>query len=137
MSEGRLESQFRQNQERGMALLDKLVDVAQPGTVYGAPVTVGEHTVITASEVSVGMGFGWGGGSKAKPELAQGEAESDIGAGGGGGGGGSSGRPVAVIKIGPQGVEVTPVIDMTKIGLALLTTLGTMALTLGRMRRGR
>jgi hypothetical protein len=40
-----------------------------------------------------------------------------------------------VISLGPQGVEVKPVIDMTKIGLALLTTLGSMGLMFLRMKR--
>jgi len=50
-------------------------------------------------------------------------------------GGGASARPVAVVVIGPEGVEVKPVFDATKIGIALATTLGAMLLMLGRMRK--
>ncbi len=43
------------NQEQAAELMEKLLAVAQPAAVYGEPVTVGEHTVIPASEVSVSM----------------------------------------------------------------------------------
>jgi len=130
------------NQEQAAELVEKLFAVAQPGAVYGEPVTVGEHTVITASEVNVGMGFGFGGGSgrggrrqrvsEDKPQDEEGEA--GIG-GGGGGGGASAGRPVAVISIGPEGVQVEPVVDPTKIALAFFTTLGSMFFMLSKMRK--
>ena len=42
-----------EGQEQAMELMEKLVAVAQPSAVYGAPVTVDEHTIITASEVSL------------------------------------------------------------------------------------
>ena len=135
------------NQQQGHELLEKLVAVAQPGAVYGAPVTVGEYTVITASEVSVNVGFGYGmgGGSGTQPasgetageEKPQGNAE-DTGFGGGMGGGGggfSAGRPVAVIVIGPSGLHVEPVVDTTKIALAFFTTLGAMFVMARRMSR--
>jgi uncharacterized spore protein YtfJ len=132
------------NQEQAAELMEKLLAVAQPGAVYGEPVTVGEHTVITASEVSVSMGFGYGIGGGAGTESAEGEAVSEDepqgekgeakGFGGGGGGGGASmGRPVAVISIGPGGVQVEPVVDATKIALAVFTTAGTMLIMLGKM----
>ena len=100
------------NHEQAMDVLKRLFAVAEPGAVYSAPVTVGDQTVITASEVSIGMGLGFGSGSGSSQEGAG-------GGGGGGGGGGSMGRPVAVIAIGPQGVRVEPVVDPTKIALAL------------------
>jgi hypothetical protein len=46
-------------------------------------------------------------------------------------------RPVAVISVGPDGVDVEPVVDVTKLGLALFTALGAMFLMFGRMRRAR
>jgi uncharacterized spore protein YtfJ len=54
-----------------------------------------------------------------------------------GGGGGSSGRPVAIIIIGPDGVTVKPVVDVTKIALASITVCGTMVMRLWRMRKAR
>jgi uncharacterized spore protein YtfJ len=110
-----------ESQQDAMALVEKLFEVAQPSATYGEPVTAGDYTVITASEVKVGLGYGFGGGA---------------GIGGGGGGGGVSGsRPVAAISIGPEGVSVQPVVDVTKIALALFTTIGAMFVTLNRMKR--
>jgi uncharacterized spore protein YtfJ len=131
-------------QEQSREVVEKLFAVAQPGAVYSEPVTAGDYTVITATEVSVAMGFGFGIGGGTAPEEggttgleeAGGQEREASGMGGGGGGGGiSMGRPVAVISIGPGGVRVEPVRDVTKIGLALLTTAGAMLMMLSRMRR--
>lgn len=129
------------DQEQAAKVMKRLFAVAQPGAVFSEPVTVGDHSVITAAEVKVGAGFGYGSGGGTGPSSAEAEAEDEqVGAGagfggGGGGGGVSGGRPVAVIDIGPSGVRVEPVVDVTKISLALFTTLGSMLLMLGRMRR--
>ena len=133
------------SQEQAAELVEKLFAVAQPGAVFGEPVTVGEHTVITASEVRVGMGFGFGGGGTPGTELAEGKMESEekaqdersvAGIGGGcGGGGASGGRPVAAIVIGPDGVRIDPIMDVTKVALAFFTTLGSMAFMLRKMRK--
>ena len=66
-------------QEDAMALVEKLFDVAQPSAVYGEPATIGDHTVITASEVKVGMGFGFGGGGAPGAEGSGGEDETEGG----------------------------------------------------------
>jgi uncharacterized spore protein YtfJ len=148
-----MEGQFDQvvltavkSQEQAMEVMDKLFAVAQPGAVFGEPVESGEYTVITASEVKVGMGFGYGTGGGTGPAAeeetaSEGEGEgagaaAGTGYGGGGGGGGASGgRPVAVISIGPTGVRVEPVVDVTKLGLAFITALGSMLVMRNRMRR--
>jgi uncharacterized spore protein YtfJ len=133
------------NQEQAMELVEQLFAVAQPSAVFSEPVTVGDQTVITASEVKVGMTFGFGIGGGAGTVPAEGEAASEdepqdersspaVG-GGGGGGGVSGGRPVAVITIRPEGVEVEPVVDATKIALAFFTTLGSMFFMLSKMRK--
>ena len=86
---------------------------AAPGTVFSEPIQVGDDLVVTAVAWERAGGFGFGGG--------EGTNDGDSGHGGGGGGGGASqGRPVAVIRITPAGVEVKPVVDFTKIGLTLL-----------------
>jgi uncharacterized spore protein YtfJ len=126
-----------ENWGKGVNLVAKLFSVAQPGAVYSEPVTAADQTIITASEVSVGMGFGYGAGGGTEPGAAEGEsATQGAGMGGGGGGGGaSSGRPVAVVSVGPKGVRVEPVVDVTKIAIAFITALGAMLITLNRMRR--
>jgi len=127
-------------QEQGQAWMDKLLAAAQPGAVFGEPVKAGDYTLITASEVGAGGGFGFGFGGGTSPagtsSEAPGEKQQDTGGGSGiGGGGGSAGRPVATIIIGPEGVRVEPVVDVTKIALAVFTTAGAMLLALGRMSR--
>lgn len=94
--------------------LTRLFGEASPSALFSDPVEKGEHTVMTAVawERAGGFGFGSGQGEGEGMESATGE--------GGGGGGFSQGRPVAVIRIGPDGVEVTAVIDFTKIGVTLL-----------------
>jgi uncharacterized spore protein YtfJ len=117
------------NQEQAMAVLQKLFAVAEPGVIFGPPVTHADTMVITASEVSVGMGLGYGAGSGA-------DKEGDAGSGGGGGGGGASlGRPVAVIAIGPRGLQVEPIVDPTKIVIALATALGAIFMSWRAMSR--
>ena len=120
------------NQESANKLLERLVETARPESVFGNPVTQGEYTVVTAAEVSMGMGFGFGGGGAAAPKAEGSELEPNYGSGGGGGGGATS-RPVAAIEIGPQGVIVEPILDVTKIVLAFFTALGAMAVMMTRM----
>jgi hypothetical protein len=96
-------------------MIGRLFDAAQPDGAFGKPVTQGEYTVITAAEVSVSMGLGYGGG--------------------GGGGGMATSRPIAAIEIGPEGVIVEPIIDVTKIVLAFFTAMGTMAVMLTRINK--
>ncbi|MGD9029920.1 MAG: spore germination protein GerW family protein [Anaerolineae bacterium] len=151
-----------ENQEQSIALLEKLVAVAKPDSVFGEPTRVEGRTIITASEVNVGLGvgFGFGGGTtpsradrekrhrvrssdpharveleEAVPEETETEGEDAGMGGGGGGGGGASGRPVAVISIAEDGVRVEPVVDATKIGLAFFTALGSMFFMLMKMRK--
>jgi uncharacterized spore protein YtfJ len=91
-----------------------LFGVAAPGTVFSEPRTIGEDLVIAAASWERIGGFGFGAGRGSDDGGGEG-----IG-GGGGGGGSSQGRPVAVIRVGPSGIEVKPVIDFTKIGVTVL-----------------
>ena len=125
-------------QQQGLAVMERLIAVAEPGAIFGEPVIGGEYTVITASEVAIGLGFGYGGGGRTAPAADEqsGTVQRTVAngyGGGAGGGGGASARPVAVISIGPDGVQVKPVIDQTKIMLALLTGAGAMLLMLRKM----
>lgn len=132
------------NQEESNRLIERLYDVVDPETVFSKPKKAGEYTLITASEIVVGLGsgYGYGSGSFAPPadEMAgeDGDVEVEIqsGSGGGGGGGGmASGRPVAVVSVGPDGVAIHPVIDRTKLGIALLSAVGSMFLAINRFRK--
>ena len=94
--------------------LTGLFGEASPSTLFSEPIQHGDDLVVTAVawERAGGFGFGAGQGQSGPDEIGTGE--------GGGGGGFSQGRPVAVIRVTPSRVEVTPVIDFTKIGVTLL-----------------
>ena len=115
--------------------LDKFLSAANVEAVYSSPISQGENVVIPAAEVLsiVGFGLGSGGGSQGTTESS-----NATGSGGGGGGGGRVlSRPVAAIIMSPDGVRVEPIVDVTKIALAVFTTLGFMATVLSRMRNPR
>lgn len=114
-------------------MLEKIYAVAQPGAAFSAPVVSGEYTVITASSVTAAGGFGFGSGTA--PTPGDSIPATSSGGAGGGGGGGSAARPIAAIIIGPDGVKVQPIVDATKIALAMVGAWAPVALTL--MRRGR
>ena len=125
-------------------LLERIFAAAQPDAVYSKPVMAGNYTVITASEVTSGGGFGSGAGfGPATPPSAEkqrdgaGSPSGHVNSGGGGfgGGGGSAGRPVAIISIGPDGVTVKPVFDLTKIALVGITAWTSMLWVLSRARK--
>ena len=94
----------------------------------GPTTTLGDQAVIPLLETYATGGFGGGAG---------GGVEGDGGGGGGGGGVGRS-RTIAVAVIGPDGVKIRPVVDVT--GLALPAAGAIAALLLrgaGRRRRRR
>jgi uncharacterized spore protein YtfJ len=123
------------NQDKANALLGRMFDITRPEAVYSQPVTVGDYTVITASEMTASFGTGYGGGGGIGPNKNEGEQSETAGLGGGGGGGGTTtARPVAAIAIGPNGVEVKPIVDPTKFGIAIATAVGAMFIALGKMR---
>ena len=118
--------------------LERLFAAAQPGAVFSEPVTTGAYTVITAREVTLGGGFGFGGGYGPAPQVTEGGSQQAIAGGrGGAGGGGSSGRPVAAIIIGPEGVKVQPIVDVTKFMLAAFGAVGVVATLIGRLAKAR
>jgi len=139
------------NQENSQQILEKFVETARPSSVFAPPLTAGDYTIITASEVYAGMGVGFGGGGGSGPAASeepigdqlsaeQPPADEELSPGsgvgyGGGGGGVTLGRPVAAITIGPDGVDVEPIVDVTKIAIAFFTTVGAMAIMFSRMAK--
>ena len=69
-------------------------------TVVGEPMTLEGNTVIPLVSINFGFGVGFGSG---KDEAGKGEG------GGGGGGGGGGIRPTAVVIVGREGVQVSPI----------------------------
>jgi len=128
--------------ERIINVLEKIYSAAQSRAVYSEPMTVGHYTVIMASEIAVGGGLGSGSGVgsptppfKEQGGMAQPQTQPRSSAGGIGGGGGSSGRPVAIIIVGPDGITIKPVVDVTKVALAVVTVLGAVVMLLRGMQR--
>lgn len=123
-----------EHQNLGQTYVSKLFAPVAPGAVFGAPVVSGEYAIITASEVgaSGGFGSGWGRGNRPAPSSSTGTTPA--GSGGGGGGGGSHARPVAAIVIGPNGVTVRPIVDVTKLALTGLAAVGAVAAAYLRLR---
>ncbi|HXZ03557.1 MAG TPA: spore germination protein GerW family protein [Ktedonobacteraceae bacterium] len=105
--------------------LSKLAITASADAIFGEPVVNGDTTVIPCSEVVIGMGMGSGGG----PADENGKPTGS----GSGGGGGARSRPVAAIIITQDGVRVEPILDLTKIVLASLTTGAFILLWIGRL----
>lgn len=126
-----------QTPTEGMALLRKLTEAASPQAVYGQPIQQGDTTVITANAMSVGLGFGLVGFVLGRKESSQEENQQERNEvnGGGGGGGFSRARPVAVVSIRPEGVEVKPVIDVTHIGLALISAVGAIFIASQKIKK--
>jgi uncharacterized spore protein YtfJ len=130
-------------QAEASELIGKLFDAAKPSGVFSEPITTDTCTVITASEVSVGMGIGYGIGGNVDGQTTEAEASPEEGeaspkqgdeiGGGGGGGGAASARPVAVIKVTADGVTVEPVVDVTKIALAMFTTVASMFVMMSKI----
>ena len=114
MTENTIDAVGDRASRRSVEALTAIFGEAAPGTIFSPPEQHGDDLLITAVAWERAGGFGFGSGG----ETEGGEVK---GAGAGGGGGGASqGRPVAVIRVGPGGVEVKPVIDFTKIGVTLL-----------------
>jgi hypothetical protein len=94
----------------------------------GPTTTQGEHAVIPLLETLASGGFGGGAG---------GGVQGDGGGGGGGGGVGRS-RVIAVATVGPDGVKIRPVIDLTGLALPAASAIATLLLgAAGRRRRRR
>ena len=136
----------RKESEARSQMLQRLLAGADSSAVFGSPVSSGGFTVIPVAEVASGGGFGSGLGfglprmrgertagrmGDAESSGGQGTGVFDAtvqgGGGGGGGGGGSLGRPVAVIVLKPDGVEIKPVVDVTKLAITALGAYGAAA----------
>jgi uncharacterized spore protein YtfJ len=97
----------------------------------GPTTTAGDHVVIPLVETYAQGGFGAGGGSG-----NEGEASGGSGGGGGGGGVGRS-RTIAIADVGPDGVKIRPVIDVTGLALPAVSAIAALLVRSARRRRRR
>ena len=120
---------------------EALAAVAGGAGAVGQATVVGDRTVIPLTETIFSGGFGGGGGGGVAPEPGgSGPGRTSVGGGaGGGGGGGGRTRTIALAVVGPDGVEIKPVVDWSGLVLAALTTLAALGTrsVLGRRRRRR
>lgn len=126
--------------------LQRMMDSVRPEGIFGAAVERDGVTVIPCAEVSAGFGMGGGTGFGPAPATQPRTAATNgavsaqssdgvvTSAGSGmGGGGGATGRPVAMIVISQGQARVKPVVDVTKLAIAALTTLGFSAFMVSQM----
>ena len=99
--------------------LEKIKQFAESETVVGAPITVGEITIVPVSKIS--MGFASGGiDYNGKKEQNSSKATNF----GGGGGTGVNVSPVAFLVINPTGkVEVLPIVNDSNDSVEKITSL--------------
>ncbi len=99
---------------------EQLSSVANSDVVVGSPLELGGVTVVPISRVSLGLGAG--GGEGEGPAEGSGKKHGGSGSGkrgsAGKGSGGATGgagkiRPVAVVVLGAEGVEVLPIDERT------------------------
>lgn len=96
-------------------VMGQIISTATVDSVFGKPFERGETVVVPCSEMAVVLGMGFGSGSNS-------EHNQPNGSGGGGAGGTSRGRPIAAIIITGDKVRVKPIIDVTRISLAGMST---------------
>jgi Uncharacterized conserved protein len=113
--------------------MERLLETADVSKVYGEPILHGDVMILPAAEVLAIAGFGMGSGGGVAVHQ---EGQKSRGSGGGGGGK-TLARTVAVIVASPDGVEIRPVIDFTKIALAALTAAGFVVAAWRGMKRPR
>jgi len=94
---------------------DKLLAAGDTEMAVSEPVQIGKFKILIMARVSVGFGAGGGKGEGMGPHGPHGRRKDcgpmNGGGVGGGGGGGVKGRPVGVVAISEEGVQVLPVPD--------------------------
>lgn len=88
-----------------------LGDVAQSEVVVGSPMAIGQVTVVAISRISVGFGGagGEGRGASGESESKEKKREGSGGGQGSGSGGAAVVRPVAVVVLSEERVDVLPI----------------------------
>jgi uncharacterized spore protein YtfJ len=120
----------------GLASISQaMAAVARPDAAVGPITTNGAYTVIPLVETVFAGGYGLGFGSGRNPRGAESEPPGQGTGGGAGGGGGASSRTIAIAVMGPNGVEVRPVVDVAKLGIAALGAAAALAAMLARRKR--
>lgn len=116
--------------------IERMLEKMSVDTVFGPPVKEGDLTLIPVAEYVVGFGFGHGfypsGEKRCLPaedltgEASEPSVEGKEGSLGGGSGGGGMGRvvPRGFIKISAEGASYEPILNPTRIAIALFAMIG-------------
>lgn len=102
--------------EKLLAQIEAAPTSASVRTAFGEPIRVDNRLIVPVAKVGGWFGLGFGRGESGREQPGQGAAGQGAG---GGGGARLSVRPLAVIEITPEKVQVLPIIDLTR-----LATLG-------------
>lgn len=94
--------------------IERLLQRATVDSVFGAPIQVGDVTVIPTAQIWTGFAYG----SSAKAAEDAGDQAPSGGETGSGGGGGLRSRPTGYLRIGPDGVQYEPMFNPVVIPLA-------------------
>ncbi len=115
----------------GAEQVSRAIERAASGDgAVGPATTAGDRAVIPLLETFATGGFGGGAGG--------GGPEGQDGGGGGGGGGGTGrSRVIAIASVGPDGVKVRPVIDVTGLALPAASAIAALLLAGANRRRRR
>jgi uncharacterized spore protein YtfJ len=103
----------------------RVASAAHVNAAFGEPSQVGDATIVPVAAV-LSMFVAGGGGGAGK--QGDGEAGKSANTGAGGGGGGMAAvrvRPLAVVRVTPSGATVQPIIDWTRVLIALIAALAT------------
>jgi uncharacterized spore protein YtfJ len=101
--------------EKILTQIEATPSLASARMAFGEPIQAGERVVIPVARVGGWFGLGFGRGMRPAAPSAEGAVEAS----GAGGGGGAvlAARPVAVIELTPDRVQVRPIVDVTRIAL--------------------
>jgi uncharacterized spore protein YtfJ len=97
---------------------EEMRDKASVSAIYGDPMEVGEKTIIPVADIKYGFGLGYGEG----PARSGGDEEMPASGQSGGAGGGVAARPVAILEITADSINVKPVMDEGRIALVGILT---------------
>ena len=103
----------------------RIPSIATAEAVVGPVREENGRIAIPLASVAAGFGLGLGAGHEGGDAADQEDASAPRGSGGGGGGGGGAkARPVAVVELTEDGLQVHQVVDSTRIAVASLALAG-------------
>ena len=114
MSEPESSSSVEHTVNEFFATFERAQNGASIANVYGEPIPYDDKVIIPIASVSQFFGMGGGVGVDQQPAGSHDEGL------GGGGGGHVKARPVAMAEIGPDGMDIHPIIDENRALLASL-----------------